>query len=82
MKYLWHFRPSYADWSIVSSYFLTLLLQDSLPIFYANNEVYKLAWADVERVFISNTSYIYFLIFFYFIIIYLCAFLVGFHSDK
>ncbi|PWA88222.1 phospholipase-like protein [Artemisia annua] len=50
--YLWHVRPSVADWSIVSSYFLTLLLQETLPLFYANKEVYKLSWADVDRVFI------------------------------
>ena len=56
VMYLWHVRPSFADWSVVSSYFLTLLLQDSVPLFYANNQVYKLAWADVDRVFISDTS--------------------------
>ncbi|PWA64685.1 phospholipase-like protein [Artemisia annua] len=50
--YLWHVRPSFADWSIVSSYFLTLLLQESLPLFYANKQVYKLSWVDVDRVFI------------------------------
>ncbi|PWA97723.1 ulp1 protease family, C-terminal catalytic domain-containing protein [Artemisia annua] len=50
--YLWHVRPSVANWSIVSSYFLTLLLQETLPLFYANKEVYKLSWADVDRVFI------------------------------
>ena len=53
--YLWQVRPSFANWSIVSSYFLTLLLQDSLPLFYANNEVYKLSWADVDRVIIFET---------------------------
>ncbi|GJR47675.1 phospholipase-like, aminotransferase-like mobile domain protein [Tanacetum coccineum] len=36
--YMWHFRQSCHDWSIVSCYFLTLLLQDS--------------WRDVEQVFI------------------------------
>ncbi|PWA60004.1 phospholipase-like, Aminotransferase-like mobile domain protein [Artemisia annua] len=50
--YLWHVRPSFADWSIVSSYFLTLLLQESLPLFYANKQVYKVSWADVDWVFI------------------------------
>ncbi|PWA61132.1 phospholipase-like, Aminotransferase-like mobile domain protein [Artemisia annua] len=50
--YLWYVRPTFADWSIVSSYFLTLLLQETLPLFYANKEVYKLSWADVDRVFI------------------------------
>ncbi|GJR11054.1 phospholipase-like, aminotransferase-like mobile domain protein [Tanacetum coccineum] len=40
------------DWSIVSCYFLTLLLQDLMPFFYVTDEIYPMAWRDVERVFI------------------------------
>nr|GFA47490.1 phospholipase-like protein [Tanacetum cinerariifolium] len=49
--YMWHFRQSCHDWSIVSCYFLTLLLQDSMPFFYVTNEIYPMAWKDVEHVF-------------------------------
>ncbi|GJZ59174.1 hypothetical protein Tco_0614990 [Tanacetum coccineum] len=34
---------------MVSCYFLTLLLQDSMPLFYATDEIYPLAWRDVEQ---------------------------------
>nr|GEZ95352.1 phospholipase-like protein [Tanacetum cinerariifolium] len=37
---------------MVSCCFLTLLLQDSIPLFYATDEIYLLAWKDVEHVFI------------------------------
>ncbi|GJU11009.1 phospholipase-like, aminotransferase-like mobile domain protein [Tanacetum coccineum] len=50
--YMWHFRQSCHDWSIVSCYFLTLLLQDSMPFFYVTDEIYPMAWRDVEQVFI------------------------------
>ncbi|PWA56063.1 phospholipase-like protein [Artemisia annua] len=52
VMYMWHFRPNNADWCMVSCYFLTILLQGSMPLFYATNVVYDYAWADVERVFI------------------------------
>nr|GEU64181.1 phospholipase-like protein [Tanacetum cinerariifolium] len=45
-------RQSCNDWSMVSCYFLTLLLQDSMSLFYATDEIYPLAWRDVEQVFI------------------------------
>ncbi|GJS68698.1 hypothetical protein Tco_0683263 [Tanacetum coccineum] len=50
--YMWHFRQSCDDWSMVSCYFLTLLLQDSMSLFYATDEIYPLVWRDVEQVFI------------------------------
>ncbi|GKD70731.1 phospholipase-like protein, partial [Tanacetum coccineum] len=50
--YMWHFRQSCHDWSIVSCYFFTLLLQDSMSLFFATDEIYPLAWRDVEQVFI------------------------------
>ncbi|GKA50910.1 phospholipase-like, aminotransferase-like mobile domain protein [Tanacetum coccineum] len=36
----------------VCCYFLTLLLQDSMPFFYVTDEIYPMAWRDVEQVFI------------------------------
>nr|GEX20024.1 phospholipase-like protein [Tanacetum cinerariifolium] len=51
--YMWHFKQSCDHWSVVSCYFLTLLFQDSMPLSYATDEIYPLAWRDVEQVFIS-----------------------------
>ncbi|PWA75911.1 phospholipase-like, Aminotransferase-like mobile domain protein [Artemisia annua] len=45
-------RDSSADWSMVSCYFVTLLLQNSMPLFYATDEIYPIAWKNVEQVFI------------------------------
>ncbi|PWA19317.1 ulp1 protease family, C-terminal catalytic domain-containing protein [Artemisia annua] len=50
--YMWYFRDSSADWSMVSCYFVTLLLQNSMPLFYATDEIYPIAWKNVEQVFI------------------------------
>lgn len=46
-----HFRAADADWSMVTAYFVQLLLQDSIPIWYANGEKYKIHWGDVDQVF-------------------------------
>ncbi|GKE03614.1 phospholipase-like protein, partial [Tanacetum coccineum] len=45
--YMWHFRQLCDDWSMVSCCFLTLLLQYSMSLFYATDEIYPLAWRDV-----------------------------------
>ncbi|GKB65832.1 phospholipase-like protein [Tanacetum coccineum] len=52
VTYLWHTRQSDMDWAMVSCYFLQLLLQGSMPMFYANSNIYPVAWSNVERVFI------------------------------
>nr|GEX36992.1 phospholipase-like protein [Tanacetum cinerariifolium] len=52
--YMWHFKQSSQDWSMVSCCFLMLLLQESMLLFYATDEIYPLAWMDVEDVFICN----------------------------
>ncbi|GJS50607.1 hypothetical protein Tco_0623969 [Tanacetum coccineum] len=52
--YMWHFRQSCHDWSMVSCYFLTLLLQDSMSLFYATDEIYPLAWRDAEQFHIQS----------------------------
>ncbi|PWA56616.1 F-box associated interaction domain-containing protein [Artemisia annua] len=51
VEYMLHFRPVAANWAMVTAYFVQLLLQDSIPIWYANGEKYNIAWADVEHVF-------------------------------
>nr|GEU35429.1 phospholipase-like protein [Tanacetum cinerariifolium] len=45
----WHTRPSDMDWSMASCYFLPLLVQGSMPKFYANNAIYPVGWSNVER---------------------------------
>ncbi|GJV46389.1 phospholipase-like protein [Tanacetum coccineum] len=52
VTYLWLTRQTDMDWAMVSSYFLPLLLQGSMPLFYANNDLYPVPWSNVERVFI------------------------------
>ncbi|GJV61429.1 phospholipase-like protein [Tanacetum coccineum] len=52
VEYMWHVRPKSANWAMVSSYFVQLLLQNSMPIWYANGETYNLPWTAFEQVFI------------------------------
>nr|GEU89611.1 phospholipase-like protein [Tanacetum cinerariifolium] len=47
--YIWYFRQSCQDCSIASCKFLTLLLRESMPLFYATDEIYPLAYRDVEQ---------------------------------
>ncbi|GJV56206.1 F-box domain containing protein [Tanacetum coccineum] len=49
VEYMWHVRPKSANWAMVSSYFVQLLLQNSMPIWYANGETYNLPWSAVEQ---------------------------------
>ncbi|GKE13404.1 phospholipase-like protein, partial [Tanacetum coccineum] len=52
VEYMWHVRPKSADWAMVSSYFVQLLLQDSMPNWYANGQTYNLPWSAVDQVLI------------------------------
>ncbi|PWA60176.1 phospholipase-like protein [Artemisia annua] len=52
VAYMWHVRPSNANWAMVSSYFVQLLLQDSLPLWYADGKTYNIPWSDVDKVII------------------------------
>ncbi|GJY67381.1 hypothetical protein Tco_0469619 [Tanacetum coccineum] len=49
VEYMWHVRPKSADWAMVSSYFVQLLLQDSMPNWYANGQTYNLPWSAVDQ---------------------------------
>ncbi|GKD46973.1 hypothetical protein Tco_1271618, partial [Tanacetum coccineum] len=49
VNYMWHFRPHEADWAMVGAYFVQLLLQDSIPSWYADGSLYKVSWCDVEE---------------------------------
>ncbi|PWA42179.1 F-box domain-containing protein [Artemisia annua] len=44
--------PSNANWAMVSSYFVQLLLQDSMPLWYADGKTYNIPWSGVEKVII------------------------------
>ncbi|GKB21109.1 hypothetical protein Tco_0855032 [Tanacetum coccineum] len=48
VEYMWHVRSKSANWAMVLSYFVRLLLQNSMPIWYANGETYNLPWSAVE----------------------------------
>ncbi|GKC26233.1 phospholipase-like protein [Tanacetum coccineum] len=49
---MWHVRPHNASWAIISSYFVQLLLQNSMSLWYVNGEMYPIAWTKVDKVFI------------------------------
>nr|GEV19527.1 phospholipase-like protein [Tanacetum cinerariifolium] len=38
VDYMWHVRPENSNWAMVSCYFVQLLLQNGMPLFYANGE--------------------------------------------
>ncbi|GJW26012.1 phospholipase-like protein [Tanacetum coccineum] len=50
-NYMWHVRPQDADWAMVGGYFVQLLLQDTIPLWYVDGSRYKVAWSDVDQVF-------------------------------
>ncbi|GJU98810.1 hypothetical protein Tco_1328081 [Tanacetum coccineum] len=50
VNYMWHVRPVEADWAMVDAYFDQILLQDSIPVWYADGSRYKIAWKDVDHV--------------------------------
>ncbi|GJZ57124.1 phospholipase-like protein, partial [Tanacetum coccineum] len=52
VDYMWHIRTEHANWAMVSCYFVQLLLQKGLPLFYANGERYTAPWSEVDQVFI------------------------------
>ncbi|GJZ44661.1 phospholipase-like protein, partial [Tanacetum coccineum] len=39
-----------ADWAMVLSYFVQLLLQNSMSVWYANGKRYDLPWSEVDQV--------------------------------
>ncbi|GJX66038.1 phospholipase-like protein [Tanacetum coccineum] len=63
VNYMWHVRPHDADWAMVGGYFVQLLLQDSIPSWYADGTMYKVSWCDVKEVFmpINETDQHWFL---------------------
>ncbi|GJS08555.1 phospholipase-like protein [Tanacetum coccineum] len=52
VDYMWHVRPENSNWAMVSCYFVQLLLQKGMPLFYANGERYTTPWSEVDQVFI------------------------------
>ncbi|GJW31154.1 phospholipase-like protein [Tanacetum coccineum] len=49
---MWHVRPNDANWAMVSNYFVQLLLQNAMPLWYVNGDRYSIAWTEVDKVFI------------------------------
>ncbi|GKB42954.1 hypothetical protein Tco_0887896 [Tanacetum coccineum] len=56
VNYMWHVRPRDADWAMLGGYFVQLILQYSIPVWYANRTRYKLSWNDVDKVYILNSE--------------------------
>nr|GFA82972.1 phospholipase-like protein [Tanacetum cinerariifolium] len=54
VNYIWHVRPHDADWAMVGGYFVQLLLQDSIPSWYADGTMYKVSWCDVEEIIVIH----------------------------
>ncbi|GJT99744.1 phospholipase-like protein [Tanacetum coccineum] len=52
VDYMWHGRRENANWAMVSCYFVQLLMQNNMPLFYANGDKYGIPWSDVDQVFI------------------------------
>lgn len=52
VRYMWHLRLENAKWAMVSSYFVQLLLQGSMPLWYADGKTYNIPWSAVDQVII------------------------------
>ncbi|GKA13826.1 phospholipase-like protein [Tanacetum coccineum] len=44
-------KTAEARWAMVGAYFVQILLQDSIPVWYADGSRYKVAWRDLDQVF-------------------------------
>ncbi|GJU61186.1 phospholipase-like protein [Tanacetum coccineum] len=51
VDYMWYVKPENSNWAMVSCYFVQLLLQNGMPLFYANGERYTTTWSEVDQVF-------------------------------
>nr|GEV31182.1 phospholipase-like protein [Tanacetum cinerariifolium] len=49
VEYMWHVRPENSNWAMVSCYFIQLLLQNGMPLFYVNRERYTTSWSEVDQ---------------------------------
>ncbi|GJS94275.1 hypothetical protein Tco_0801243 [Tanacetum coccineum] len=49
VDYMWHVRPHDAKWAMVSSYFVQLLLQNGMPLWYVNGESYSIALTKANK---------------------------------
>ncbi|GJT48642.1 hypothetical protein Tco_0974799 [Tanacetum coccineum] len=59
VDYIWHVRPENANWVMVSSYFFQLLLQNGMPLFYANEDMYATPWSEVDQVTFYDSKHTY-----------------------
>ncbi|GKB00585.1 phospholipase-like protein [Tanacetum coccineum] len=51
VDYMWHGRRKNVNQAMVSCYFVQLLMQNIMPLFYANGDKYGIPWSDVDQVF-------------------------------
>ncbi|GJS76059.1 phospholipase-like protein [Tanacetum coccineum] len=49
VDYMLHGRPDNANRAMVRCYFVQILLQNSTPLFYANDDKYAIPWSDVDQ---------------------------------
>nr|GEW17359.1 phospholipase-like protein [Tanacetum cinerariifolium] len=56
VDYMWHGRSENAKWTMVSCYFVQLLMQNNMPLFYANNDKYGILWSDVDQLYLFALS--------------------------
>ncbi|GJZ29504.1 phospholipase-like protein [Tanacetum coccineum] len=57
VDYMWHGRCENANWAIVSCYFVQLLMQNNMPLFYANGDKYGIPWSDVDQLEYEHVVY-------------------------
>ncbi|PWA48747.1 NB-ARC domains-containing protein [Artemisia annua] len=50
VDYMWHVRPENCNWAMVSTYFVQLLLQNTMPLFYVDGRRHPIPWSDVDQV--------------------------------
>ncbi|PWA54588.1 hypothetical protein CTI12_AA434610 [Artemisia annua] len=50
VDYMWHVGPENCKWAMVSTYFVQLLLQNTMPLFYVDGRRYPIPWSDVDQV--------------------------------
>nr|GEV39567.1 phospholipase-like protein [Tanacetum cinerariifolium] len=56
VDYMGHGRRENANWALVSCYFVQLLMQNIMPLFYVNGDKYGIPWSDVDQLYLLALS--------------------------
>ncbi|GKD09946.1 hypothetical protein Tco_1189631 [Tanacetum coccineum] len=56
VKHMWHVRPENANWAMGSTYFVQLLMQNGMPLFYANSDKYATPSSEVDQLFKTDNK--------------------------